>query len=452
MKTIIEGYECPWRRVGPAENRFAQLSDAERRAWLLERLNILVRHARSHAEYYQGLPVQDLTDLDQIRQLPILENAAYRKHTPPNGTQLVAVPEAYGLALASGGTTGEPRSCYRTSEEQHVIATRLAWGLDAAGIRPGDVVANMMPPGNLWVPFISFLGALEHLEVRVLPIGRAYSAEAALKWMNRYNVNVLLGYPAEIVRVALEAPAGSTFPKIRLIATSGTPVYEGPKKLLEEKFGGPRLVSAGYASNDTGPMGYQCEHCATGVFHLQDDLQILEILEVDADEPCPKGKPGRMIFTQLLLRVVPVIRYAIGDIGKWVDEDLCPCGRRSPRFELCGRTDDMLVGEALQLLPETLDKALHGVAGIGPDWQLRTFSQDGRDSIELRVETLPEIAPESVNAQQLRDNLLGQNLDMQSDLEGGLLGSVEAKVFPYGALPRSPRTGKITLFLDERKK
>ena len=449
---MIEGYDVPWRRIGPSDNRFATLDEAARQQWLLERLNILVRHARTHAEYYRGLPEQELTHLDQIRSLPILENSAYRKHTPPNGTQLVAVPDASGLALASGGTTGEPRSCYRTSEEQHVIAVRLAWGLDAAGIRPGDVVANMMPPGNLWVPFISFLGALEHLDVRVLPIGRAYSAEAALKWMNRYKVNVLLGYPAEIVRVALEAPAGSTFPKIRLIATSGTPVYEGPKRLLQKAFGNPRLVSAGYASNDTGPMGYQCEHCDTGVFHLQDDLQILEILEIEGDQPVPKGTPGRMIFTQLLMRVVPVIRYAIGDVGRWVDEERCPCGRRSPRFELCGRTDDMLVGEALQLLPETLDKALHGVADIGPDWQLRVFSQDNVDHLELRVETLPEVDPESVSAAQLRENLLEAQTDMRSDLEDGRLGSVEARVFPYGALPRSPRTGKITLFLDERQR
>ncbi|MBT9582785.1 hypothetical protein IV102_05520 [bacterium] len=449
---MIEGYESPWRRVDPSQNEFARLDEAQREAWLLRRLNILVAHARAKAEYYKDLPAEPLTSTDQIRGLPILENPMYRKHTPPNGTQLVAIPNSSGLALASGGTTGEPRSCYRTAEEQHVIATRLAWGLDAAGIKPGDVVANLMPPGNLWVPFISYLGALEHLEVRVLPIGRAYSAEAALKWMNRYQVNVLLGYPAEIVRVVLEAPQGSTFPKIRLIATSGTPVYEGPRRLMEQAFGGPRFVSAGYASNDTGPMGYQCEHCNTGTFHLQDDLQILEILDVDSHEPIAKGVNGKMIFTQLLLRVVPVIRYAIGDIGKWVNEDHCPCGRRSPRFELSGRTDDMLVGEALQLLPETLDKALHGVAGIGPDWQLQVTSENSLDCVTLRVETLPDIAPHTVDVDLLRCNLLTCCPDMVSDLEEQRLGKVEAKVYPYGALPRSPRTGKITLFLDERRR
>lgn len=50
--------------------------------------------------------------------------------------------------------------------------------------------------------------------------------------------------------------------------------------------------------------------------------------------------------------------------------------------------------------------ALHGVEGIGPDWQLRVYSQDGRDHLELRVETRPEVAPESVRAEQIRENLL----------------------------------------------
>lgn len=154
----------------------------------------------------------------------------------------------------------------------------------------------MMPPGNLWVPFISYLGALEHLDVRVLPIGRAYSAEAALKWMNRYKVNVLLGYPAEIVRVVLEArqvqgplPSNTANRHQRHAGLRGAQA-PAPGGLWQSQAGVGRLRQQRYRTS-----GYRCEHCTTGAFHLQDDLQILEILEIDSDQPVPKGKPGRML-------------------------------------------------------------------------------------------------------------------------------------------------------------
>ena len=51
--------------------------------------------------------------------IPLLTGAEYRAHTPPNGERLSGRTNASGFALASGGTTGAPRSCYRTVEEQH---------------------------------------------------------------------------------------------------------------------------------------------------------------------------------------------------------------------------------------------------------------------------------------------------------------------------------------------
>ena len=447
----LADFDCPWRRVDVYVDEWRSKSASERDAIRLARLNSLLVYAKEKAEYYRELPADRLNSLSELRTLPILSNDDYREYSPPNGKALLADPDAPGLALASGGTTGSPRSCYRTLEEQHVIAVHLARGLVAAGIREGDVVANMMPPGNLWVPFISFTMALEHMNCGILPIGRAYSAEAAINWMNNYGVNVLLGYPAELARIALEAPKELPKPKIRLITTSGTPVYAGTERVLSETFGRPRFLSSGYASNDTGPMGFQCEHCPNGTFHLQEELQILEIVKMDSDEVVEKGERGRMLFTSVLTRTLPVIRYEIGDIGRWLDEDGCPCGRVQPRFQLCGRSNDILVGEASQLLPETVSNAVASVEGLSPEWQIKSYSVGDGEGLSLTCETLPSVSLSELNPETLREAFLQHARDLADDLHSGVVKELKVNIVRYGELPRSPRTGKITLFVDERK-
>ena len=450
LKSLAE-FDCPWTRVDVTDDPWQRRSREERDAIRLGRLGTLLEYARELAPYYRELlPARSLASLDELAQLPVLKGGDYRAHTPPNGHGLLADVNASGFALASGGTTGAPRSCYRTVEEQHIIAVHLARGLAAAGIRRGDVVANMMPPGNLWVPFISFTMALEHLDCRILPIGHAYSAEAAIRWMEGYGVAVLLGYPAELVRVALEAPAGLQAPAMRLITTSGSPVYASTRRVLERTFGSPAFMSSGYASNDTGPMGFQCEHCPTGVFHLQEELQILEIVDWETGRPVPRGTMGRMLFTSLLSRVLPVVRYEIGDIGRMLDEDGCPCGRVQPRFELSGRSNDVLIGEAVQILPEMISEAVAQVDGLSPEWQMRIVTDGDGEAIVLQCETVPGVEPSTLDRDHIRAQVIRFGKDLGYELGEGRLKRLDIDVLAYGLLPRSPRTGKVTLFVDER--
>src|SRR5579884_1634406 len=164
-------FDVPWRRYQPEDDTFDFLPDAERDAITLARLRAIVAYATAHAPYYaERYAGRRVERLDDLRQLPILTGDDLKSHVPPHGSGLLTETAPSGYVFASGGTTGAPKSVYRTHEEQHYNAVRLGKGLRLAVFDPEDVVANLLFAGNMWASFVSFNMALEHVGCRILPI------------------------------------------------------------------------------------------------------------------------------------------------------------------------------------------------------------------------------------------------------------------------------------------
>ena len=69
-------------------------------------------------------------------------------------------------------------------------------------------------------------------------------------------------------------------------------------------------------------------------------IQRLEIVDMEEDRPVQPGQAGRLLFTSSAREYPRVVRYEIGDTGRWL-EGPCACGRADPRFELQGRMGDV---------------------------------------------------------------------------------------------------------------
>src|SRR5881227_1391792 len=80
---------------------------------------------------------------------------------------------------------------------------------------------------------------------------------------------------------------------------------------------------------------------------------------------------------------MPLIRYEIGDVAEWADEQDCPCGRGLPILgEIQGRTTDFL---ELSDGRRISGPALTLVVADMPDVRQVQFVQHGLTQIELRV-------------------------------------------------------------------
>jgi phenylacetate-CoA ligase len=77
-----------------------------------------------------------------------------------------------------------------------------------------------------------------------------------------------------------------------------------------------------YGCNDGGLM---TQTCGRGRFHIAENVSIVEILD-NHGRPCPPGVEGEVVVTNLHARVLPFLRYRVGDRAVLGDGP-CPCGK-----------------------------------------------------------------------------------------------------------------------------
>lgn len=441
-----------WSRYDAASDHFDYYKDEDRDRETFFRLRSLINFCREHApllrERYEGLEFDKLADLSKF---PTLTGDDYKAYLPPYGTGLLTSDDVTGFVFASGGTTGSPKLIYRTHEEQNYNAERLGKGLGISVFHEGDVVANLLFAGNLWASFVSFTMALEHTGARILPISGNQPMEAIVNYLQLLGANGIITIPSVLLSVGEYVSKNNIDLKIKKVSTGGEHLFEGGKDYLRKTLGVEEFYSTGYATNDTGAIAYQCKHCSGGVHHVHEDLHYVEIVDPETLEPVKQGEAGKILVTNLQRRLMPSVRYDAGDLGRWI-EGSCECGRKTRRFELLGRSDDVLIIGGGNVFPEHVSAAVHSVEGVSEFFQMIAVLDGHLDKLVVNVEkTAGTDIPDDVIQQNMHEQLLKSSKDLKEMVRQGLIAGVEVVLFEPGGIDRNPKTGKIRVTVDERK-
>lgn len=426
---------------------------ASRSALILGKLNHVLDTARRHAPFYRDrLPPAPLTDLSQLASMPILEQEQFRSHLPPYGTGLLTAPLGHSISFSSGGTTGQPKFVYRTLEETRRNATGIAKSLGLGLFSEGDVVANLFFAGNMWASFISINMALEQIGAHILPIGGHVPMENIISCLRSFNIDGVVSIPSVLVGIAQYVEKhGITDLRIRKIGYGGEHMPAATQQYVAAVLQTELIRSAGYAINDTGAVGYQCPACPGSVHHLCEDLHLLEIVDPETGQLLPDGETGNIILTNLDRTLMPVIRYNVGDRGRIVPGS-CSCGRTSLRFELLGRSDEVVVIGADNITIDAVASCVAQVEGLSQNFVIHGQLQAGLDLLRVRVESVAPLATSHREelARQLVEVLLREKPALAANVASCSAARPLAEVLEPGALPRNPRTGKIKRVIEER--
>lgn len=166
--------------------------------------------------------------------------------------------------------------------------------------------------GNAWM---HHLGAL--MQVR---LAHLFDDEGELyALVRRYQPDVVLTRPHLLHALGARAAAeGRPLPPTHLLSV-GDALTEAAAGDIERLWGTRPHNS--YSTVETGPLGYQ-EDPATPALTPYDDLSLLELVD-EAGRPVREpGAPGRVVATTLYRSAFPLVRYAIGDVASWQDEQL----------------------------------------------------------------------------------------------------------------------------------
>ncbi|MEU1625348.1 phenylacetate--CoA ligase family protein [Streptomyces sp. NPDC020096] len=411
----------------------------------------LISFVREHSPFYRDLYSALPPGTAELAALPLVDHTTYWQAHGVDGSRVLTGPHTDGIVFKTGGTTGSPRVSVYTRDEWRAMSRRFGDGLPAAGLRAGDRVANLFYVGELYSSFVFTLNCLQDAPVPTvqLPIGGASPLDFTVGALRDFSATVVAAPPTSLCRLALEVvDTVGTLPGVRLALFSGEALYGDQLALLDKAFPGVEVRSIGYASVDAGVLaGPVAGEPDTRVHEVFAPDKVVELLDPETGEPIEEpGRPGRVVATDLVRRLMPVIRYPVGDMAEWVDFP-----RR--RFRLLGRSEEgARVGpvtvylEDLRLLVEGADQQ-----GLVAGTQVVLRHREARDELVLRLAAHSgEAADRAALERVLVERLATVRPMFDEHVRRGLIHPLAVEWVGVDGLSLNPRTGKLVRLIDER--
>ena len=337
------------------------------------------------------------------------------------------------LVFETTGTSGGPKRVYFGYDELDFIARYEAAAMYENGVRAGDRVVCAFDAGywiSSWVTFF----ACRRLGVFCSAVGKPHPREVYAR-MAEYRYNVIVADPTWLVSLSEIAEQEGAFPA-KLILAAGDRMSDVYRDYVQRVWKCP--VVLGYGSTEQGGgAGMECLR-REGI-HLDEYNFYFEILERDAEGY------GELAVTTLSRRTMPLIRYRVRDLTRWIDEP-CPCGATIRRIaRIRGRRDEMVVMGAGNMYPEIFERVLHDVAGLSDNWQVAVRQEGLHDILEFRLERSNGLNDSAVEG-AVRNNLRVRYPDVWANQLCGMY-RLEVRFLPPGSLGQGRKPRRL---VDER--
>jgi len=347
---------------------FAMLAELERTQWLSRdamqdyqtgRLNALLQGALAHSPWHADrLRAASLDEtaragtvtLADLPRLPTMN----KRDARDNVEQLVwrGVPGGV-FKYTTGGSSGEPLIFYFGRMRQAADAAGRLRARRWWGVEPGEREVY------LWGAPVELnkTDRIKTLRDRLVNQLLLNAFEMSPARMDEYlvaiqswNPKAIYGYASSLALLAAHAESRGIQPRLpalRLVSTTGEPLFPHQRELIERVFGVP--VSVEYGARDAGLMALQSPD---GSLLQMSETHIIEVLD-DAGNPVEEGEA---VITSLISEAQPFIRYRTGDVV-----------RRSGKADPGGRgleVLDAVVGRQTDFIVAADGRIMHALAVI----------------------------------------------------------------------------------------
>lgn len=311
--------------------------------WRHTRLTHLLYRAVTRVPYYRDLWAErkrkgDKSSWEYLENWPILEKKTLRERSlefvaddcNPKKMYLDQTSGTTGTSLNIWSTADTLKAWYALFEARsrvwYSVSRKDRWAiLGGQLITP---VSQQKPPFWVWN------GGLNQLYMSSYHLSPDFIGFylAALK---KYRVRYLLGYSSALYALAREKLRQKNKNDLRMevVISNAEPLFDHQREAIAEAFACPVRETYGMAE-----MVAAASECGDDRLHQWPDAGIIE-RNARAGR---QNEPFDFICTGLINADMPLIRYRVGDCGKFSDEG-CGCGRTLPLLEnVEGRLDDVL--------------------------------------------------------------------------------------------------------------
>lgn len=318
-------------------------------------LAALVRFARDNTAWY-GRSLAGIADPCSIADLPILRKEDVVAHLPEllsRGHDPATTPVGH-----TGGSTGKPLAFWYDETKHELMRAGMMRSYMMSGWRPGQKILNFWGARQDTMAggvFGAGLGDFAAAEITIP--AHEYSEESLSRWtdtLRRYRPVLLQGYASILAALARHVLQRGIAPPAGLIGVYSTAeVLDDSQRALTEQAFGCKVFNQ-YGSREVPNIACECRH---GNMHVFTDMVWLESR--------PEEGEDRLLVTSLTNRLMPFIRYDIGDSGRLV-EGACDCGSPFPLMAMgmCRRNDLILAPDGRRVHPSYFNRLLYGLTGV----------------------------------------------------------------------------------------
>lgn len=289
-------------------------------------LQHVIDHAIRTVPFYSDYDRGPLQSPCHLRRFPVLDREAVLQ----NQERLLSRDVKWHRRIRAG-TTGTTGTSLRVAYTEAVAAKNWAFLLRQwawAGIKPRHPRitlqgSRIVPAHRHCPPYWTYNLTERQILMSIFHLSEA-SAPAYIAFLQKHSGYVLEGFPSTLTILADFVFGSGTRIPMRAIFTSGESLHSTSRAKIQEAFA-TRVF-------DTYGMTEYCglvQECERGQMHLAPEYGFLEILD-DNHDPVAPGEEGYFVWTGFLNEAMPLIRYRIGDRGRWQTAAACGCGRAFP--------------------------------------------------------------------------------------------------------------------------
>lgn len=252
--------------------------------------------------------------------------------------EITAIRRMYAWRVTGG--SGGPALRIPMDRQAYFWFSAGTWrGLQWWGVEIGDRGIVLLPSGGAgWIRSLAGSAKDWMLNWLRLPADDAFDlrVRSVVARIMRDRPAFIYGYPSALARLsAWIVQHNLALAHPRVIVASGEHLYAFQRRLIEVAFGCP--VAEEYGCSELGCIAFQCPG---GRLHVTAENVLLEVAE---GHQVLSNPSGQVLVTGLRNRLMPLIRYELGDVGM-VEPDQCSCGRGLPAVRILGRFDQLLPG------------------------------------------------------------------------------------------------------------
>ena len=315
----------------------------------------------------------------------------------------------------TGGSTGKPLAFWYDDAKHELMRAGMMRSYMLSGWRPGQKILNFwgarqdVVPGGVFGAQLGDFIAAEHT-IAAYEYTKAQLVEWA-RFIQRYRPVLLQGYAsvlAEIARVVIDNRIAMPRTLIGVYSTAEV-LNDSQRQHMQQAFG--CKVFNQYGSREVPNIACECQ---LGFMHVFTDMVVLESLKIENE--------NRLLVTSLTNRLMPMIRYDIGDTGRLLNGE-CACGLPFPlmEMELCRQNDLIRTCSGKTVHPSYFNRLLYGQT------QIRQYQwlQRDLDQIVLNLVTPQPLSPETLAS---LETSIRRDVDAQMRLDVNYLDTIPRTV------------------------